>query len=514
MLFRRQDIPKTTRAPKGGGTRRVYPRFIRDQRQMPKIDLAIEYLNGMVGQRRADLSQQTVLELLGDPKLARCLLACLGDYFHYVTPTFEEVVGAAKAQDLLEWNFESPADLRAFVYRLANDRQGGFVTIDRHNDFLSELAAPLGLDADTLFQLLHLDADRNAIFTQRRDKPTSIDVVASYNANLILSTLRQASRVRLSLHGVSDEEIESCCARHGVVCRVVKDSSIELTGVRDSHGSYSRHGRKLARCVHQLVLGALAVDAIEATVYLNDRPLHLDLDQRTIAFLRPQNSYSSDVSSIRFADAFLEQLSAHRAESGSGRAWTFRRLPDCRVLEGALVLPEIVAVRDRVSIDLIFANKNEMTHREHEALRSLAERFSLLIVDGNVQNAVSSAQPAEVLEMIDRIYSDLVTVPELSSLLDGMLVTRPYVPASELLTLTGVNGHHRTALCDSPSAVFLPDLGLFQRAKYSELAEIVNAGAPQIAVLRAAVADRFGEEVADALTIRLLSDHQAMAIAA
>ncbi len=481
---------------------------------MPKIDLAIEYLTGMVGQRRADLSQQTVLELLGDPKLARCLLTCLGDYFHYVTPSFEEVVGVSKANDLLEWNFETPADLRAFVYRLANDRQGGFVTLDCHREFLIELATPLGLDAETLFHLLHLDADRNAIFTQRRDQPTSIDIVASYNANLILSTLRQASRIRLSVSGLRDEEIRSCCSRHDVICRLVDDSNIELSGIRDSHGSYSRHGRKLARCVLQLILGAHSVDGIEATLYLNDRPLHLDLDQRTIAFLRLQGSYNSDVSSLYFADSFLEQLSAYRAETGNGRDWTFRRLPDCRVLDGALILPEIVAVRDRVSVDLVFANRRDMTHQAREALRRLSDRFSLLVVDDDGANGVSSAQPAEVLEMLDKIYSGLVSVPELSSLLDGMLVTRPYVPASELLTLTGVNGHHRPALCDSDRAVFLPDLGLFQRAKFAELEEIVNAGAPQISVLRSAVADRFGEEVADALTIRLLSDHQIVAAAA
>ncbi|MCC6314352.1 MAG: hypothetical protein IT337_10105, partial [Thermomicrobiales bacterium] len=56
MAFRRQDIPKTTRKSGDEGLRRVYPRYAKDVALLPKIDLAIDYLDGMVGRRRGDLA--------------------------------------------------------------------------------------------------------------------------------------------------------------------------------------------------------------------------------------------------------------------------------------------------------------------------------------------------------------------------------------------------------------------------------------------------------------------------
>ncbi|MFL5758452.1 MAG: DUF790 family protein [Thermomicrobiales bacterium] len=516
MLFRRQDIPKTTRTPKGGGTRRIYPRFIRDKRYLPKIDLAIDYLAGMVGQRRAELSQQTVAELLGEPKVARCLLACLGDHFHYVTPSFEQIIGSSRATDLLEWGLETPSDLRAFVYRLANDRQGGFVTSPQRDAFLAELARPLGLDADILSELLHLDAERNAILQLRGEKPNSVDVVASYNARMIPSTLRQASRARLNLEGLSPAQVESICDHHDVAWRIDEQSVVELNGIRDSHGSYSRHGRKLARCIHQLVLLADSVGPIDATVYLNDRLLHLELDERSLNYLRPRHVYVADGPAIEAGATIVDQLITHRAETGIGREWIFRRLPDCRVINGALVLPEITAVREHCAIDLVFADGSDFNERERGALQQIAERYPMLVMNSQIENVttVTTYDPAEVFAMLDKMYAEQTSTPELATLIDGLIRTRPFIPASELLSLCGSNSRHHLALHDTDSVVFVPDLGLFERSRLRNLETMVGGATPQIAAVRAAAADQFGEEVADALTIRLLSHYQIVLAAA
>src|SRR3712207_2728638 len=100
MAFRRQDIPKTTRKGEEGQPRRLYPRFAKDRTLLPKVELAIGYLDGMVGRRRGDLSPDVVLELFGDPKPARCILACLADSYRYRTPAIAEVVGDRKSTRL------------------------------------------------------------------------------------------------------------------------------------------------------------------------------------------------------------------------------------------------------------------------------------------------------------------------------------------------------------------------------------------------------------------------------
>src|SRR3712207_9307945 len=100
MAFRRQDIPKTTRKGEEGEPRRLYPRFAKDRALLPKVELAIASLDGMVGRRRGHLSPDLVLELLVDPKLVRCILACLADRYRHRTPELAEVDREAAAEAL------------------------------------------------------------------------------------------------------------------------------------------------------------------------------------------------------------------------------------------------------------------------------------------------------------------------------------------------------------------------------------------------------------------------------
>jgi predicted nuclease of restriction endonuclease-like RecB superfamily len=516
MLFRRQDIPKTTRTPKEGGPRRIYPRFLRDRRFLPKIELAIDYMAGMAGQKRSELSQQTIMELLGEPKLARCLLSCLGDTFHYVSPDFADVVGSSRAAALSEWSLTTPAELRAFVYRLANDQKDGFVGAANRDAFLAEIARPLGLDGPTLERLLHLDADRNAILQQSGDKPSVEDVVASYNTRLVLSTLRQSSKIRLAVTGLDRELVRAICDRHEIGYRREPSGAIELHGRRDSHGSFSRHGGKLARCAHQLILLAESVKSVEATVYLTERPLHFVLDSRDLIYLKPLLSYAADQSAQATSVTVIENLSSFRIDTGIGRAWTFRRLPESRSVESALVLPELTAVRERSKVEIVTLPDRELMSNEIEAIRLLSENYSVLVIGAELDGviSVSGNDPEEVFEVLDSIYAEQTTTPELALLIRSLIKTRPYIPAGELLTLVGSSASHHEALHDNDQVVFLPELGLFERARLRDLEAIVRGGNVQISILREAAAGHFGESVADALTIRLLSNHRALLAAA
>ena len=150
------------------------------------------------------------------------------------------------------------------------------------------------------------------------------------------------------------------------------------------------------------------------------------------------------------------------------------------------------------------------------AIRLLSEKYSVLVIGAELHglNSVSGADPEEVFAVLDRIYAEQTTTPELALLIRGLIKSRPYIPASELLTLVGSNGSHHEALHDNDQVVFLPELGLFERARLRELEAIVQGGAVQISILREAAASHFGDSVADALTIRLLSNHNALLAAA
>jgi hypothetical protein len=212
----------------------------------------------------------------------------------------------------------------------------------------------------------------------------------------------------------------------------------------------------------------------------------------------------------------IESLSAFRIDRGTGRAWTLRRLPECRSIDRALVLPELTAVRERCRIEIVTLPDRELLSNEVAAIRLLSEKSSTLVIGSEVHGlpSVSGIDPEEVFAVLDKLYSEQTTTPELALLIRGLIRTRSFIPASELLTLIGPHGNHHEALHDNDQVAFLPDLGLFERVRLRELESIVQGGSIQISMLRDAVADRFGEAVADALTIRLLSNHQALAAAA
>jgi hypothetical protein len=410
----------------------------------------------------------------------------------------------------------TPAELRAFIYRLANDQKGGFIGASNRDAFLAELAKPLGLDGSTLERLIHLDADRNAILQQSGDKPNVEDVVASYNTRLVLSTLRQASKIRLSVTGLDRKEVASICERHEIGWRRSLAGEIELHGRRDSHGSFSRYGRRLARCAHQLILQASSVERVEATVYLTERPLHFVLDDRDLVYLKPRQAYAADASAQVAATKVIENLSTYRIDTGIGRAWTFRRLPECRSVNGALILPELTAVRERCSIEIVTLPDRDLMSNEVAAIRLLSDKYSVLVIGAEVHGfaTVSGTDPEEVFAVLDRMFEEQTTTPELALLIRGLIKSRPYIPASELLTLVGSNGSHHQALHDNDQVVFLPELGLFERSRIRELESIVQSGAVQVSILREAAAGHFGDSVADALTIRLLSNNMVLPAAA
>ncbi|MDP9365348.1 MAG: DUF790 family protein, partial [Chloroflexota bacterium] len=254
MAFRRQDIPKTTRKGDEGEPRKLYPRFAKDRALLPKVELAIGYLDGMVGRRRGDLSPDVVLELFGDPKLARCVLACLADSYRYRTPEIAEIVGEEAAGSLVAWDLLAPADVRGHVYRVANERFGGFVADVDRPAFLAEVAGPLGLEPSQLEELLHLDAERNALLIRVGPRPRAEDVLARYNVTLALSVLRQASEVTLELPGLDVATMETVCARHDVRSRRLGAETVRLAGKRNALGARGQFGARVARCALHLIL--------------------------------------------------------------------------------------------------------------------------------------------------------------------------------------------------------------------------------------------------------------------
>src|SRR6185312_7215278 len=132
---------------------------LKDKRILHRLDLAIRAYDNLVGRPRKEMDAGALEYFLGDHKVARGIVACLGQFYRYETPPLQDVAGAGPLSRLAEEGKRSPADLRAATYAHVNETRGGFVLEGEREECFREISEPYGLTATQWERMLHLDAE-------------------------------------------------------------------------------------------------------------------------------------------------------------------------------------------------------------------------------------------------------------------------------------------------------------------------------------------------------------------
>src|SRR5262249_47852693 len=148
------DLRKTTRRAKSGDLRVVYPHLLRDHSLAPRIELAIRYLESMVGRPRRELDAEVIVQLFGDHKIARCIVACLGVSYRHRARSFAEVLPSMRVAALAAQGIYGSSELRLWLFRRANLELSGFVAGEERAHFLQTAGEELGLSAEQLETLV------------------------------------------------------------------------------------------------------------------------------------------------------------------------------------------------------------------------------------------------------------------------------------------------------------------------------------------------------------------------
>jgi hypothetical protein len=515
MAFRRQDIPRTTRKSDKGGPRRLFPRYIRDLAPLPKIELAIAYLDEMVGRRRAELSPEVILDLFGDLKLARCLLSCLTDAYRYRSPEIAEVAGEEAAVSLAGWELLTPADLRAYVYAALDRDQNGVIALTERPEVLTRLAAPLGISGEMLGELLHLDAERNQVLIRVGPRPEAADVAARFNALLTLSILRQASSIELTLPGLDTVAVETICARDEVPYRRTGPDEVRLQGRRNTAGSWAGFGSRLARCAVQLLVACPRMPSGQAIVHLNDEPLLFTLDAKSVGPLRPKASVAAGADGLIRAATLADSVGQLRRKGG-GRTngWTVRRALEPCVVDGAIVVPELLFVRGEIAIAATPIPTGSGRAAALDALTRV-NRLRPVIGLGNAGQAgvpsLSGTDADDLLDLLESVADGHGVSRSALAIVAQEFAASGWTADERLSQLLGESGglaERLRPLTIEGEAVYLPGVGLCRVAVLDELGDRLAGGALDLAGLRAAVAEHVGAgPQADALTLHLLGQH-------
>jgi len=198
MRLALSDLKKTIRRVHG----EVYltPYLIRPKELMRQLAELIALHEEWLGQERAGLPQDAPAEIVGDYRLARCLVTCLGEWYEWRAPEWPGPATAEEAAALAERGIDTPSRLRLALYDQVNASAGGYLAAEARDAALDAFAMQLGIRRATLDALLSLDADEHAALTRLApDAPTPALLAARYNQRALEALLTASSTVEWTL---------------------------------------------------------------------------------------------------------------------------------------------------------------------------------------------------------------------------------------------------------------------------------------------------------------------------
>lgn len=367
MAFRTTDFKKTSRKAKDDAPAALYPHQMRDKKTLARLDIAIRLFDQMVGKRRGEMDAGALVDFFGDPRLARGVVACLGQYYQYRAPSFAETIGRDAATQLLLSGLGTPMAVRAHTFAFLNARHSGFVPEGLQAARYGEIAEEFGLQARDWDALMHLDAEENQLLTRPGDAPGASDIAALYNFHALDTALRRAVAVTvtgLSLTAAQAGETRRAAERLGAKATVSGGGSVVTLAPAGPDEAGKRRPQLMARAA-LLLMHSHATRAAggHVDVMLGTRRFRVALGADAFRALGCPLKAAPGVPVARrleAGDALHRDLLKLRAR-GLADGWRIKRLPDPRVSAGEVLLPDfclthggrsvLVALGDREARD-------------------------------------------------------------------------------------------------------------------------------------------------------------------
>ena len=370
MAFRQEDFKKTSRKGSAPGmAAAVYPHQLKDKKVLARLEIAIRTFDAAAGKRRKDMDAQAMTDFFGDPRLARGIVACLGQFYKYATPDFRQMVGRDGASRLQGAGLTKPMELRALTYAFVNERHSGFVAEADLAVCYGALAEDFCLTAQQWDMLLHSDAEDNQILTRLGAVPTPADIAALYNFHSLDTVLRRSSQITLlglSLTSGDAAEVRALARALGVKATVSADAGTVTLCERETPSILPQRTGRLGRCLLYLVAayGTRSTGGY-AEARVGGKPFRLTLTTEGLRGLGlPPKGVCAEKSAFkkRFEAGLalhkdLLRETAKRRAAGEAGGWRVKRLPEPEVSASGVCLPDFVLRRGDAQMALMLGGE-------------------------------------------------------------------------------------------------------------------------------------------------------------
>lgn len=364
MAFRTTDFKKTSRKAKDDAPAALYPHQMRDKKTLARLEIAIRLFDQMVGKRKGDMDAGALVDFFGDPRLARGVVACLGQYYQYRAPSFAETIGRDAAAQLLLSGLGTPMAVRAHTYAFLNVGHSGFVTEALRAARYGEIAEEFGLTARDWDALMHLDAEENQLLTRPGEAPGASDIAALYNFHALDTALRRAVSVTLtglSLTPAQAGETRRAAERLGAKATVCGGGSMVTLAPAVTDEAGKRRPLQMARAALMLMHSHVSRAAAgHADVLLGTRRFRVSLGTDAFRALGCSLKTAAGVSVARrleIGDALHRDLLKLRAR-GLADGWRIKRLPDPRVSATEVLTADFSLAQNGRGVLVVLGNRD------------------------------------------------------------------------------------------------------------------------------------------------------------
>jgi predicted nuclease of restriction endonuclease-like RecB superfamily len=190
--FSLQDVKKSIQ--RRNGELAVSLHFLRPGEAEAEIARCIAYHEKNLGQAQHSFSVDEARAMIGDYRLANCLLASLSHWYSWRGRGWDEVIQERGVHDLHE--ITSPLQLRLELYTFVNEQYQGFLPAEKRKEALTLFATRYQIQATDLEYLLALDNEDEALLCRATEQaPQPQEVATLYNQWVFEAALFNASSV-------------------------------------------------------------------------------------------------------------------------------------------------------------------------------------------------------------------------------------------------------------------------------------------------------------------------------
>lgn len=431
MRFSLQDVKKSVQRRKGELSLSLH--LLRAGELSQEIAELIAYHERLLGQPQRLFSQDEARALIGDYRLAHCLIATLSYWYSWQHPSWQETITPFSAHTELA-TIPSPTHLRLELYNYVNEHFQGFLDSAHREGALHDIAERYGMTVADLQYLLVLDSDEEARLTREAPEPPSPQEVATrYNQWAFEAALGSASSVYFLIDctafasmsetgnsttstgtlttgiGVAIKRLCYLARTIGVYYDLAYEPSLdgpllsltlygpqEVTGVPQQYGirlahlcrallGYSKMGNRQKR--PQLINAILEASA---TVHMQQRTyaFHMSPDMlRLLPTEREQerSTPSSEQNQSLLFDSSIEQSFAEAfaalERSHAVDEWRLEREPEPLLLDRSIFIPDfaMTRARHRIYVEILGFWTPAYRERKVQKLQQLRGRDDILL---------------------------------------------------------------------------------------------------------------------------------------